>query len=96
MTWALPQIVTTVPGNINAAKWTKTYLSYYNIFVRHAFGNYRDILSKTSFSPLMAEHLSYLRSKSHPYVYRQEDKRVLRADENFSREVRAALSWFFP
>ena len=40
----------------------------------------------------MAEHLSYLRSKSHSYVYDDEDKRVSRADENFAREVMQLFS----
>ena len=35
----------------------------------------------------MAEHLSYLKSKSHSYVYEFENKRIARADENFAREV---------
>ena len=35
----------------------------------------------------MAEHLSYLESKSHSYVYQDEDKRVSRADENYAREI---------
>ena len=35
----------------------------------------------------MAEHLSYLRGKSHSYVFEDEDKRISRADENYAREV---------
>ena len=35
----------------------------------------------------MAEHLSYIQSKSHSYVYEDEDKRISRADENYAREV---------
>ena len=31
----------------------------------------------------MAEHLSYLKSKSHSYVYKSENKRISRADENY-------------
>jgi hypothetical protein len=31
-----------------------------------------------SYSPLMAEHLTYVKSKSHAYTYRKEDKRVSR------------------
>ena len=40
----------------------------------------------------MAEHLSYLKSKSHSYVYEVEKKRVARADENFAREVMQLFS----
>jgi 23S rRNA A2030 N6-methylase RlmJ len=43
-------------------------LNYYDIFVRNAFGNYFDILKEVSYSPMMAEMLSYLSSKSAAYV----------------------------
>ena len=98
MSWALAQIVTTVPGNIDARDQTEVHLNFYgelwhnhdshfqestlrsffyfgaDIFVRHAFGNYRDILREASYSPAMAEHLTYEKSKSHSYVFREEDK----------------------
>jgi hypothetical protein len=92
MAWALSQIVTTVPANIDAYPSTEIYTHFYDIFVQNAFGNYRDILKKASYSPLMAEHLSYLKSKSHSYVYEFENKRNSRADENFSREVMQLFS----
>ena len=81
MAWALAQILTVVPSNVDGQERTELYTSYYDIFVRHAFGNYRDILGEISYSPIMAEHLSYLRSKSHAYVY-LDNKRISRADEN--------------
>lgn len=81
-----------VPANINARDRTEIYTNYYDIFVRHAFGNYRDILKETSFQPIMAEHLSYLRSKSHSYVYEDEGKRTSRADENFASKARR-VAW---
>ena len=62
------------------------YLIVTDIFVKHAFGNYRDILAETSYHPLMAEHLSYLRSKSHSYVYEDEDKRISRYVANNSMQ----------
>ena len=40
----------------------------------------------------MAEHLSYLKSKSHSYVYEVKKKRVAQADENFAREVMQLFS----
>lgn len=87
MAWALAQIITVVPINIDAYDRTEAYTIYYDIFVRHAFGNFRDILSEISYSPLMAEHLSYLKSKSHAYVYNSENKRVSSADENVSNNI---------
>ena len=44
--WALAQIVTTVPANIEAYDRTEVYTNYYDIMVKHAFGNYRDILAE--------------------------------------------------
>ena len=44
------------------------FLHYYDIFVRNAFGNYFDILKEVSYSPMMAEMLSYVDSKSSAYV----------------------------
>ena len=84
MAWALAQIFTIVPTNINAYGYTEMYTNYYDIFVRHAFGNYRDILGEISYSPLMATHLSYWRSKSMPFIFNTENKRTARADENFA------------
>jgi|LakMenEpi03Aug12_release.lakeMendotaPanAssembly.Ray.scaffolds.fasta_scaffold4324616_1 hypothetical protein len=42
----LSQIVTTVPVNIDAYDFTEIYTNYYDMFVKHAFGNYRDILAE--------------------------------------------------
>ena len=47
---------------------------------------------RASYSPLMAEHLSYLSSKSHSYVYQDEDKRISNADENYARETMQLFS----
>ena len=46
LAWALSQVVTTVPGNIGGEGLTEIYTKYYDIFVTHAFGNYRDILAE--------------------------------------------------
>lgn len=54
--------------------------------MRHAFGNYRDILREVAYSPLMAEMLTFLNSESTNYIWETEG-RVQYADENFAREV---------
>jgi len=85
--WALAQILVVVTDAIRTQdRNTEIFLAYYDIFVRHAFGNYRDILREISYSPLMAENLSYLQSKSHAYV-RERDSILAFADENFAREI---------
>ena len=67
-------------------------VNYYDIMVRNAFGNYRDVLKESSFSPLMAEHLTYLASKSHGYVYEDDNGRIISPDENFAREIMQLFS----
>lgn len=69
-------------GNENS-EW---FLSYYDIFVRNAFGNYRDILKEISYSALMAENLSFLESKSSAYIWERQRIKV-QPDENFAREI---------
>ena len=44
MAWALAQILTVVP--IPSEEQTEMYLNYYDILVKHAFGNYRDVLAE--------------------------------------------------
>ena len=34
--------------------------NYYDIFIRNAFGNYRDVLQQVSWNPVMAEYLTFL------------------------------------
>jgi len=65
---------------------TEWFLSYYDIFVRNAFGNYRDILREMIYSPLMAENLSFLQSRSSAYIW-ERYKIKTQADENFAREI---------
>ena len=50
-------------------EFAEQFLVYYDIFVRHCFGNYRDILKEISYNPLMAENLSFLGSKSSAYMF---------------------------
>lgn len=60
--------------------------TYYDIFVRNAFGNYRDILREVSYSPMMAEMLTYRDSRSTAYLWDSRG-RVEFADENYAREI---------
>jgi len=91
MAWALSQILVITPNQINDNSCTEIYLNYYDIFVRHAFGNYRDVLKEVAYSPMMAEMLSFLESKSAAYVLRTTGVRAY-PDENFAREVMQLFS----
>ncbi len=89
--WALSQILVVSPYAVEAWYTNEVFLTYYDIFVRHAFGNYRDILKEVSYSPAMAQMLSYDGSKSTALVYYQS-QRMEYPDENFSREVMQLFS----
>lgn len=49
--WILSQILVISPNSI-PGDLPESWTAYYDIFVRHAFGNYRDILKEVSFSPM--------------------------------------------
>ncbi|KAL7563666.1 hypothetical protein ACA910_013399 [Epithemia clementina (nom. ined.)] len=85
MAWALSQILV-INGDVLGRDWTEQYLHYYDIFVKHAFGNYRNILKEVSFSPMMAYFLSYHESKSTAYHLSESDTHR-HPDENYAREV---------
>ena len=57
---------------------------FYDIFVRHAFGSFRDVLKEVSYNPLMAKYLSFLgnRAKSGAGF----------PDENYAGEVMQLFS----
>ncbi len=53
--FALSQILVVTPNQISSdSRETEIYFQYYDIFVRHAFGNYRDILREVSYSPMVS------------------------------------------
>jgi uncharacterized protein (DUF1800 family) len=52
---------------------------YYDIFVRNAFGNYRDILKEVAYSPLMGDYLTYRANRA--FASNRNFP-----DENFARE----------
>lgn len=57
-----------LPFKIEEVDYSESFLAYYDIFVRNSFGNYFDILKEVSYSPMMAEMLSYMDSKSSAWV----------------------------
>lgn len=73
--------------------WFETELTYHLSFFLSpsAFGNYGDILKEISYSPLMAENLSFLQSKSAAYMWETQGK-ISFADENFAREIMQLFS----
>ena len=56
------------------------FLNYYDIFVRNAFGNFRDVMREATYSPVMAMYLTYLRSQSF-------DSNGIAPVANYAREI---------
>jgi hypothetical protein len=65
---------------------TEANTVYYDIFVRNAFGSYRDVLKEVSFNPLMSEMLTYHGSRSLGVAWLWH-KRIEYPDENYAREI---------
>ncbi|KAI2497376.1 Protein of unknown function (DUF1501) [Fragilaria crotonensis] len=85
--WALAQILVVAPTAVSDAElMTDAMTTYYDIFVRNAFGNYRSILKEVSYSPLMAQMLTYYGSRSTAYTWRN-NRELEFADENYAREI---------
>ncbi|TWT50320.1 hypothetical protein Pla22_30620 [Rubripirellula amarantea] len=85
--WALIQILTTSeygfgsirPGNISGRPRWFSPASYYDVLIRLADGNYRDLLQEVTYHPVMGEYLSYLRNK--------KTSATNFPDENYAREL---------
>lgn len=60
--------------------------AYYDVLVRNAFGNYRDLLEAVALSPAMGVYLSSLGNE------KPDNAIGRRADENFAREIMQLFS----
>jgi len=83
MAWALSQIF--VVGSGLNLKDPELWLNYYDVMVRHAFGNYRDILREVSYSPVMGKYLTHTGSSAFDYNGHFPN-------ENFPREIMQLFS----
>jgi uncharacterized protein (DUF1800 family) len=79
--WALAQLFVVSESGIADSNATEAFLHYYDIFVRHAFGNFRDILGEVTWNPMMAEYLTYLDNR------KADPVKGTYPDENYAREV---------
>lgn len=55
--------------------------NYYDILLRHAFGNYRDLLQEVTLNPIMGEYLSMKGNR------KPDPAENIQPDENYAREV---------
>jgi len=60
--------------------------NYYDILVRNAFGNYRELLEEVTLSPIMGIYLSMLGNE------KPNEELNIRPDENYAREVMQLFS----
>lgn len=90
--WALSQVVAVGLAGSGMVFFepTEQYISFYDIFTRHAFGSYRDVMKEFSFNKLMAQWLSFLSNKSLQYNIAAGE--VQYPDENFAREIMQLFS----
>ena len=84
--FALSQILVVTPLDLTDDINTETMVNYYDIFVRNAFGNYRNVLREVSYSQRMGGMLSYLKNKAQQHFVDIGDP-VAFPDENFAREI---------
>ena len=55
MAWALSQIFVLAVVGGNFGGQTEMWLNYYDIFVRNAFGSFRDVLREVTYNPIMGD-----------------------------------------
>jgi uncharacterized protein (DUF1800 family) len=70
-----------VVSDVGSGISTNALAVYYDVLVRNAFGNFRDILEQVTLSPAMGRYLSVLHNQ------KANRKLGIRADENYAREV---------
>lgn len=82
MAFALSQIivVSDASGSVLGGQ-PLTMAGYMDIMTRNAFGNYRDLLEEVTYSPAMAQYLTYIWNEPED----PDSGRV--PDENYSREI---------
>lgn len=81
MAWALSQICVVGENGSNQASYTERWVTYYDIFIRHAFGNFRDILGEVTYSPHMGRYLTFDSNK------KENPSLGTFPDENYAREI---------
>jgi cullin-associated NEDD8-dissociated protein 1 len=85
MAWALSQVLVVSTAGLGQTNSNELWVNYYDIFVRNAFGNYRDLLREVTYSPVRGDYLSYRDSKS-------LDRDGSYPDENYAREIMQLFS----
>lgn len=85
MAWALSQVLVTSVSGLSRSDEVEPWMVYYDIFVRNAFGNFRDVLREVSYSGLMGEYLTFRANKAIAFAGTYPD-------ENYAREAMQLFS----
>ncbi|MCE2573754.1 DUF1800 domain-containing protein [Motilimonas eburnea] len=79
--FALSQIFVVSDTGNNLRSQPEAMLNYYDLLLKHSFGNYRDLLQDVTLSPVMGTYLSHLGNE------KANVELNIRPDENYAREV---------
>jgi len=85
MAWALSQLMV-VSSNSDLHDHAESLTTFYDILLRNAFGNYRDLLEEVTLSSSMGLYLSH---HNNPREIPEEN---LHPDENYAREIMQLFS----
>jgi len=85
VSWALLQVLVVSASGTTRGDEGEPWFILFDIFVRHAFGNFRDVLREVSYNGLMAEYLTFLKNKCVAFA-------GAFPDENYAREVMQLFS----
>ncbi len=77
---ALSEILV-VSINSDIREWGKETAHYYDILMKHAFGNYEDLLNEVAISPIMGYYLTHYNNP------KADPQNNIHPDENFAREL---------
>lgn len=83
--WSLANVLTMSCVDIGYEVYPEGWANYYDIFVRHAFGSYLDILRDVSYHPIMGIYLSFAQNKAFAV-------QAAFPDENYAREIMQLFS----
>ncbi len=88
--FALSEIFVVSDTNGTLFNNPRALTNYYDILVRGAFGNYRQVLEEVTLSPIMGVYLSMLRNGK--ATFNAAGQVLTAADENYAREIMQLFS----
>lgn len=78
--FALSEILV-ISANSDLGGFPQAMSTYYDLLIKHAFGNFRDLLNDVSYHPAMGSYLSHLNNPA------SDTANNIRPDENYAREI---------